>query len=442
MNFTKFCVVLALVLGLSTGSELMAQHCGHQDYMDHLERMHPGLKGHVDQTYLEAVRQAKTSSLYKLASPDTIFTIQVVFHVVYNTSGQNLSDALIHNQIRILNEAYNRENADTVNTREIFKPVAGSARIRFVLASKDPQGNFTTGITQTQTTLTTFNANGNASQTDNIKSASTGGVDAWPTNEYLNIWVGNLNRLNGTRALFGYAYPPVGAAFWSSSYYRSDPYQGVVLHYEVVGKDNPSNLSDALYTNEKTAVHEVGHYLGLRHVWGDATWGQNGCLVDDYIDDTPNAARASSGCTYGVNTCPGDEFPDQLENYMDYSSATCSNMFTKQQIAVMRHNLVNLRPGLAQAEFTGHVRPNIASTRVYPNPFSSELKLYMHDASEEMVTIMMHDMLGRLVLESSQRADVYVISVNTDALVNGVYVVKAISEKTGLLVEGRVIKSH
>lgn len=434
----SFVVSLAFLTVL-VPAKLSAQYCGSAEYVDHLEVRFPGFKVHVDEQYLHSIKRSQVSSLYKLPPKDTVFVIQVVFHVVYRNNAQNISDALIIDQVKTLNEAYNRQNADTINMREIFADVAGSARIRFELATVDPDGNPTNGITRTATTQNTFNNNGTALQTDYIKQTSSGGKDAWDSDKYLNIWVGNLNLSNGNRALFGYAYPPVNADFWGAQFYKTKPYQGVVLHYEIVGKDNPSNLDKNLYTNEKTAIHEVGHYLGLRHVWGDAGWGQNGCLVDDFIDDTPNTFRQNSGCTY-TNTCTGDNLPDQMENYMDYSSSVCTNMFTKQQVGVMRYNLQFLRDGLAKNEMVHEPVPEIGPNLAYPNPFQESINVFVEDPQYENITISFFDVLGREVLTSIQKADKYVLHVNTQAITIGLYHIKITSETRGLIYKSQVVK--
>ena len=125
--------------------------------------------------------------------------IPVVVHVVYKTAAENISQAQIDSQIRILNEDFRKKNADVANVPAPFAPLAGDARIEFVLASTDPDGNPTDGVTRTSTNKTSFGSD------DEIKFSSSGGADAWDTTEYLNIWVGNLSG-----GLLGYAQFPGG----------------------------------------------------------------------------------------------------------------------------------------------------------------------------------------------------------------------------------------
>ena len=128
----------------------------------------------------------------------------------------------------------------------------------------------------------------------------------------------------------------------------------MVLHYPIVGSNNPQNGDDGISGNEmgQACVHEVGHYLGLRHIWGDPIGG-SGCSVDDGISDTPNQNAASQfTCNYNLNSCTDSpiNYPDMVENYMDYSNDACMNMFTANQSIVMRSVLELARPGLIEGQ--------------------------------------------------------------------------------------------
>jgi hypothetical protein len=166
----------------------------------------------------------------------------------------------------------------------------------------------------------------------------------------------------------------------------------------VVGKNNPLSLS----TGSKTLVHEVGHYLGLRHIWGDGSRNQ-GCNVDDYMDDTPNSRAASNGCNLGQNTCinnPGD-LPDMIENYMDYSDGDCQNMFTEQQVEQMRSNLILFRSGIATVRYPAPQPEPAQFTSLYPNPVVESLTLTLADLDEEAnYQIEITNLLGQIVFAS------------------------------------------
>ncbi|MCB9263360.1 MAG: T9SS type A sorting domain-containing protein [Flavobacteriales bacterium] len=399
--------------------------CGQVEYENYLEKQFPGFKTIAEESYKSAIENTKTKSHSKADPIDTVYHIQVVFHVVYNTNAQNIHDSLIINQLRVLNECYNRENADTINTRELFKPIAGNARIRFHLATMDPNGNPTNGITRTQTSRQTFYSSISTDVRDYVKSNLNGGIDPWNTKKYLNIWICNLNTSSGSQALLGFAYPPVNTKLWPSSYNKPDNLQGVVIHYEVIGENNPANLDRNKYNNEKTAVHEVGHYLGLRHIWGDAPFASQGCSYDDYIDDTPNSKQASSGCSKFANSCNDiqNDRPDMVENYMDYSSANCTNLFTERQINVMRYHLVNYRSELAKTEYIFPEQP-ISSNHfaaLYPNPFENELSFSTDSIENSAFTMELYDMLGRKVYEQSKTKTDYIIYFDLTFLSAGTY---------------------
>ena len=320
----------------------------------------------------------------RLSNNNLTYYIPVVFHIVYNTDSQNLPDSVIHSQIDVLNEDYRRLNENASNTREEFLEFAGDPNIEFFLANIDPEGNPTNGIIHQYTDREEFlmfeDFLSNEITLDEVKFSSSGGSDAWDTNKYLNIWVCNIGSIEifelELAQVFGYAYPPVDideallelsenqtVPDWPIDMLTNDEsVQGVVLHYTAVGRNNPAANDDGMTENNegRTAVHEIGHYLGLRHIWGDALalFGEDGCEVDDGISDTPNANdQAGYVCDFNKNTCSGDVFgssgqdlPDMVENYMDYSPDNCLNMFTNDQINVMRNILEISRTELINEE--------------------------------------------------------------------------------------------
>jgi hypothetical protein len=321
-----------------------ARVCGHDHVMEKARSENP----QFDQQYQSFLDEALTADNVQRLN-DSVYKVQVVFHILYkeNDPYQNVSDELIYSQLEALNRDYNKRNEDTLDTRDVFKPIAGNARIEFELAKRRPNGNCANAIIRKP-----YNAPQNLLPIFFdflIKEDGFGGSSAWNANEYLNIWVMDLNngRDPSEGFLGGYAYFPDMTPV---------KYNGVVLDYRFFGQDNPY-IEDVLpgfarYAEGRACVHEVGHWLGLRHIWGDlgTLIPEQGCSADDGINDTPNAATAYPGlCTDTiVNSCVDSpiDFPDMFENYMDYSSDDCQSMFTLEQIAVMREAIRVYRPGL------------------------------------------------------------------------------------------------
>jgi hypothetical protein len=432
--------IVALIWFIQPLQAQESEPCASHTYIDVLDSLYPGFKAAADESYSRALRATNPNTLAKISPIDSIYIIPVVFHVLYNTASENLSEELILDQLKDLNACFNRQNEDTINTRPIFLPVAGNARIRFVLASEDPDGNPTNGIIRKFTTRTTFYLQSQIQtiNSDFMKFDNTGGSNAWDTERYLNIWLCDLRSASSSNRLLGYAFPPVGAQNWDNSAYPSSR-QGAVVDVQMIGKDNPQGGPRNVLTQEKTLVHEVGHFLGLRHTWGDG-FASTGCFVDDGIDDTPLQRVRSRGCIALQNTCAGDAFPDQIENYMDYSSAECSNLFTKQQVAMMRYNLENLRPNLAQKEYVFPPKPDIAETTFFPVPFADKLSVFINDLDEEdNYHVLLHDLHGRVVFESDLESQ-YINELTITGIAQGVYYAVLSSEKEGLILERKIVK--
>ncbi len=381
---------ILIMLVLSIGTVDAQTECGSHDYEQYLENQFPGLKAALDNS-----RQQAVQDVYKLdkTGNDTVYRIPVVFHVVWNTDIQNIDDSLIYSQLKVLNESYRHSHDDTGTIRDVFKAVAGDTRVEFYLASKDPDGRSTTGINRVKTNRSDFGSSNNLFA-ESVKSSSSQGVDAWNTERYLNIWVCNFSY-RGYQLVSAYAFPPTNAQFWQNTSFTSEDLQGVVINYQFIGVQNPYDQNPSSL-RERTLVHEIGHFLGLRHVWADKA---NTCQgEDDGLSDTPLASSATRTCNTGKNTCyeGSSDKPDMIENYMDYSPYPCTVMFTADQSKLMRYNLINLRPKLARINRdTNYVFPNYTELQLYPNPASKSLSIRFTESGRYYISI--RDVLGRVV---------------------------------------------
>lgn len=373
------------------------EQCGYNKALELRNARVPGYLDAVDAAHQKAAAYMETLKHTRHKS-DTVYRIQVVVHIVYNTETQNLPDSLVHQQIIILNNDFQRKNADTLNVRSVYQNRGGAMPIEFVLANRDPNGNPSTGITRTKTIRASFF---NQNNLELVKANATDGIDPWDTKRYLNIWVCNLTVF-GFDILLGYAYPPTNAPHWPAEIFPEPQFEGVVIHNKVFGPNNyllPATGEIAKYNLGRTVVHEVGHYLGLRHIWGDGD-----CTQDDGVPDTPLSDASSGNCDAPRNSCLPLEEPDMYENYMDYSTDVCQNMFTKGQADLMFSNLLLFRTDLAQKIVLGATASELT---VYPVPASNYLDFELRSLPETNFNVAVYSTTGKLVFQQQFFANGY-----------------------------------
>ena len=328
-----------------------------------------------------------------------LYTIPVVVHVVWQEEAQNVSDEAIADVIDVLNEDYRRLNADADQVRTEFADVVGDPFIQFELA----------GVERVSTTATFELDLLGGSLPDNVKNGAEGGSDAWDTEHYLNIWVCNIEG----GGLLGYAYPPADLENWPEGANAPSPeLDGVVIHHEVFRRTGTYTTTGLLGGEEvtipvrgRTVTHEIGHYLGLRHIWGDgllSILGIPDCDADDGVADTPNQGASSQfACDPEQNSCTDevDDKPDMFENYMDYASEDCLNSFTQGQIAIMRSVLENERIGLIE-QMVSSSEPVVNSDhlQLFPNPVADQLTISWRVEPTEELSYRLLDMQGRQLM--------------------------------------------
>ncbi|CAM1350596.1 zinc metalloprotease [Tenacibaculum insulae] len=220
-----------------------------------------------------------------------VVNIPVYVHVVYSNAQENISNTQIASQITVLNADFRKQNSDAGNTPSEFSGVAADAEITFSLAGTFRHSNSTSS-------WGTNNA---------VKSA----YPPVTPSTHLNIWVANIGG-----GILGYAQFPGG----------SSATDGVVCSPQYFGT---TGYVSAPFNGGRTMTHEIGHYLNLRHIWGDGR-----CRQDDFVADTPSSDAPNYGCpSYPTVNCKSN---DMTMNYMDYTDDACMSMFSEGQKSRMR----------------------------------------------------------------------------------------------------------
>ncbi|MDI9359076.1 MAG: choice-of-anchor J domain-containing protein [Phycisphaerales bacterium] len=291
---------------------------------------------------------------------NTIDSFPVVFHIVL-PSPAIITNSQINQQIERLNLDWSGFNSDSNNIPSNFQAVRGHSPIRFTLAKRTPDNQLTNGIVRVSS-----GTKSGLDQLDPIKSPALGGDTVWDAKRYINIWVGVFDPNTTPVGLVGYTTFPIGSP--ENTYDLSQ--QGIVLQYLSI-----TGSPIAVLNLGRTAVHEMGHYFWLRHVWGD------GVCVSDFpntlsLDDTPFQNDATTNCPTGTVVAGCDNAPTppgrQYQNYMDYTEDPCYSMFSKGQNIRSQIALDNFRTSLLTSN--GGVPPSpydVTVTIKNPNPNSS-----------------------------------------------------------------------
>ena len=387
------------------------RNCSTMEVFDRLNSEDPGYKQRLDAIEVQIQDYIKNHP----QTDNLVINIPVVVHVVYKTSTENISTAQVQSQINILNQDFRKLNPDVSGVPTAFQSSVADCEINFCLAARDPNGASTTGITRTQTTKKSFSTN------DFVKYSSRGGKDAWDRNSYLNIWVCNL-------ALYlGYAQFPGGPA-------ATD---GVVIGHKYFG-----NTGTAVYPFNKgrTATHEVGHWINLRHIWGD---DGTGCTGSDLVTDTPNQADENYGCPgFPTISCSNAPNGEMYMNYMDYTDDRCMFMFTNGQSSRMGASMNSTRSSIltsngctAPTSPSGQENDNLSegNDKVFklyqnsPNPFNPTTSISFNLPFGGDVMLKVFDASGREVntlVNSYLEAGQHTVQFDGSILASGVYYYK------------------
>ena len=374
--------IIIILFTLTFVTELTAQQrCSTSDYQQEQFSRNSSFRDRINEIEIFTKHQIEGRATNR--TENTIIKIPVVVHILYHTQTEKISDEQVASQIDALNKYFRRRNADTTNTPAYFRTLAADCEIEFQLAISDPRRRSTSGIVRKYTPITKWKAD------DQMKFSSSMGDDAWDPKSYLNIWVCNLEKFAG------YATTPGG----------EENKDGVVISYTAFG----TGIGTSSYGMGKTAVHEVGHWLNLKHLWGDENCG------DDGVSDTPKQASYTIGCPSTVRiTCGNGPYGDMYMNYMDFSNDACINMFTEGQKARMRalfntggpRNSLLLSKGLnppliAESPSTTE-DPKWLHPQLFPNPANNELNLDLsYDIRWMGKTIFVTNLQGQMVMNLS-----------------------------------------
>jgi hypothetical protein len=309
--------------------------CATVEYEQYLQEKNPKRMTNAQfETWLAPLvkKQIASRTSSKTTAP-TILTIPVVVHVIYNGQpigvAPNITDDQVQSQITVLNQDFRRILGTPGYNTNL---VGADTEIQFELAKQDPNGNPTNGIDRVSLCQPSWS--------DIDIEATLKPATIWDPTSYMNMW--SLKFTDNT--LLGYAqFPDNNFVPTDPNYLQGlDPTggaantDGVVSSYDVFGSSDINNtfLLAAPYDKGRTMTHEVGHWLGLKHIWGDGGNRKNNkidCTASDYCADTPQAGWENYLCDPTYDSCPADLGKDMIDNYMDYTNDACMDIFTLNQ---------------------------------------------------------------------------------------------------------------
>jgi Pregnancy-associated plasma protein-A len=348
---------------------------------------------------------------------ETIFKIPVVVHIVHNNASNfigganntNISDEQIKSQIKVLNEDYRKKtgtNGSNTNT------VGADMEIEFELATLDPNGKVTTGITRTYINQASWDF---LSQGPELASKAK-----WNYEKYLNIWVAKSNGNTIGYAEFPYDSKLIGLAATTQDINDQKIFDGVIVDYRNFGTCC-GTLSNT-YNLGRTLTHEIGHWLGLLHINNDETCG------DDYCNDTPKVENLNNvtNCNPKTTKCDGTSRAAMIENYMDYSPDRCMNIFTLDQ---KKRTRAALEASPTRKRLLVNVTPipetETLTISVQPNPATSNPYVKVQFKGDKNILISVFDLRGILMFEENYEAQKSnIFQIKSEKLYMGEYIVK------------------
>lgn len=398
--------------------------CGTAEYERMLQRRNPNRLRQLNALNRQIEELQKNQKFLRQQADEVIYRIPIVVHVVHNTASNeiggptnvNISDEQIVSQIQVLNEDYRRQpgtNGFNAN------PIGADAGIEFYLATTDPNGQPTTGITRhyypQKTSFDVF--------ADDVLLSQ---IAYWPSNQYLNIWVTRVDEYLGFTQFPTLADTPAADTLSMPPGAATELVDGSIIDYRYFGKVTPNgSVRDNTYGLGRTATHEIGHWLGLLHTWGDGS----GCL-EDYVGDTPptQGPNKTRQCRETYSNCNSrGQTRDLTEDYMDYSPDACMNLFTFGQVGRMRA-VLQLSPSRAQlVQFSAQppVESETLTINVFPNPATINPVVDVKLKGAQSFTVDLFDVAGRRVRTISYTDSRSTrVTLSTNELAAGMYFVR------------------
>ncbi len=344
--------------------------------------------------------------------PRTESFFPVVIHVVMREPVQPVSVAQAIQQLDVLNADFAGHGNNLSKLSDEFRTFIGDAQMKFCLATVDPQGQPTSGITHTITTVEDIALQSGDGGRIAIHWDELGGKAGWDPTRYINIWIGEYGGILGSAS-----FP--GMANFSEEI-------GLVIDPKYFGSIGAAGNS-GFYSGGHTLTHEMGHFFGLKHIWGQGT--SEDCSDSDEIEDTPNASGPYYDCPQGLQESCGTS--NMYQNFMDFTDDRCLAAFTHDQVTLMQASATVYYPDL-DVEGSCSVDADTFDTwydqLVWAyDPSSGTYVIYNTDGWMGKIEVQVFSVDGRLVLEDKWKNQLsYLLDLSNVAV--GVYVVRMIAD--------------
>jgi hypothetical protein len=395
--------VICFLFAFWISTDAWGQDCATPGYLRQVLQERPHLREAID-IQEDRLRQWIRDREMQ-AVPREVVTIPVVVHIVHRTDEDNIPDEQVYAQLEVLNRDYRALNADLTLVPQEFQGTIADVELEFCLASADPQGAPSTGITRTRTDFERVGREKGPQGEIRVHFDRLGGKDPWTVDRYLNIWVCDMGG-----GFLGRATLPGTANFPEED--------GVVIDYRYFGTIGTARQNPPYHLG-RTCTHEIGHYFNLLHTWGD---DGGTCELDDLVEDTPLQGLNYSGCPSWPQESCGSR--DMFMNFMDRVDDGCMHFFTAGQKMRMRAALELFRPGLLQgAECPSIDDPGRVVLELRLLNTSDALRVLFDAPLEGKAEIFMYNFLGQEVF-SREASGVHVIELPKAGFAYGPHILR------------------